>query len=107
MRAIVLAALGVALLAGCAQDRPMTYRELDRLSSQAQREAVSRPAPDSCQMSAHANLVGTAGDAIDQSTLPPAARIICHNCAATLDYNATRLNIVLGPDGTVASLRCG
>jgi len=107
MKRLVLALLVPALLAACAEDQPMTYRELERYSAQAQREAMSRPAPDTCQMAEHQSLVGTPGEGIDRASLPAEARVLCHNCPATLDYNSRRLNIVLGQDGKVASLRCG
>lgn len=107
MKPFLFTAIGAALLLAACVQEPMTYRDLDRLSAQAQREAISRPPPDTCHMAEHQNLVGTSGDQIDPATLPAGARVLCHDCAATLDYNSTRLNVVLGADGKVASLRCG
>lgn len=103
-----LAALMVIAAAACSSgDRPLTYRQMDDLGRRALREQISRPPPDTCQMSAHQYLVGTAGAEIDRTALPPLTRVICHDCAVTMDYRAERLNIELGPDGEVVRLRCG
>ena len=108
MMRLVLAALVTIAAAACAQqDRPLTYREMDDLSRRTLREQISRPEPDTCQMNAHQSLVGADGDEIDRATLPPLTRVICHDCAVTMDYRAERLNIELGPDGKVVRLRCG
>ncbi|MGD9980054.1 MAG: I78 family peptidase inhibitor [Hyphomonadaceae bacterium] len=105
---LALGALVMLAAAGCTSgDRPLTYRQMDDLSRRSLREQINRPPPDTCQMAAHQNLVGTAGAEIDRTTLPPLARIICHECAVTMDYRAERLNIELGPDGKVVRLRCG
>lgn len=105
MKRLLLGAL--LALGACSNDEPMTYRDLDRLATQQQREAIGRPAPDTCQMAAHQGLIGTVGAEIDQSSLPSGSRVICHNCAVTMDYRADRLNIDLGPDGKVTRLHCG
>ncbi|MBL8543180.1 MAG: hypothetical protein JNJ63_05180 [Hyphomonadaceae bacterium] len=105
MKRLLLGAL--LALGACSNDEPMTYRDLDRLATQQQREAIGRPAPDTCQMAAHQSLIGQDGAAIDRSALPAGARVICHQCAVTLDYSAERLNIQLGADGKVESMRCG
>ncbi len=101
--------LGVALvLAGaCASDERLSYRDLEAAANRQQREAISRPAPDTCQMAAHQGLIGTEAAAIDPATLPAGARVICHDCAVSLDYRADRLNVLLEEDGKVASMRCG
>ncbi|MEZ5995835.1 MAG: I78 family peptidase inhibitor [Hyphomonadaceae bacterium] len=93
--------------ASCGQTRSYTYRELDDLARRTEREQIERPAPDTCHLSEHQALIGTPGDAIDRSALPPGARVICFGCMATADYNAERLTIQLGADGNVASMRCG
>jgi hypothetical protein len=100
---------GVALAAvgACASDNHMSYRELEQMANRQQREAISRPPPDTCQMATHQGLIGTEGAAINPASLPAGARVICHDCVVTLDYRADRLNVQLDPDGQVASLRCG
>ncbi|MGE0594793.1 MAG: I78 family peptidase inhibitor [Hyphomonadaceae bacterium] len=107
MRSAILAAL--ALLTACGT-APQTNRDLERIANDYQREAYaeqrsSTPAPrDACGASENQALIGQLGDAI---TPPANARVICHNCPATMDFNATRLTIQLGPDGKVATLSCG
>lgn len=101
-----LAAFVVAAAAACAS-QPASYRDLDRLARDQQRADIERPPPDTCQMGAHRDLIGRDGAAIDRASLPDGARVICHDCVVTMDYSAQRLNLVLGSDGKVASLRCG
>lgn len=98
---------GLVLLVAACSSQPQTYRDLDRIARDQQREAISRPPPDTCQMAEHRGLVGRDGASIDRSTLPANSRVICHNCPVTLDYSADRLNVQLDADGKVASLRCG
>jgi hypothetical protein len=99
---------GAALvLMGACADQPMTYRDMDQLATRQQREAIERPPPDTCHMAEHQGLIGGVGADIDRSTLPADARVICFGCAVTLDYSAERLNLQLGADGKVASMRCG
>ncbi|MBC7769926.1 MAG: hypothetical protein H7124_14175 [Phycisphaerales bacterium] len=107
MKRILVLALMSAVVAACTYQAP-TYRDLDRMAAASQREAImNRPPPDTCQMAAHRALIGTDGASIDPASLPAGARVICHECAVTLDYRSGRLNIELGPDGKVANLRCG
>ncbi len=108
MRWVVAAGLIAVALAACGgSNREYTYRELEQIARRSTDEQVSRPPPDTCQMAAHQSLIGTVGEEIDQSTLPAGSRVICHNCAVTMDYRAERLNIDLGADGKVVRLRCG
>jgi hypothetical protein len=101
-----IAAILVAALASCAQP-PMSYRELDEMTARHQREAMSRPEPDSCGMAEQRHLIGRDGASIDRSTLPQGTRVICHDCMVTMDHVPARLNVQLGQDGKVVSLRCG
>jgi len=106
-RSLVLILAAAAIATACSHQAP-THRDLERIAAQQQREAIlNRPPLDTCQMAAHRHLVGTDGGAIQQSSLPAGARIICHGCAVTLDYRAERLNVELAEDGKVARLRCG
>jgi len=107
MKRAALLALVAALAAACASDQTPSYRDLEATANRHQREAILRPQPDTCQMAAHQSLIGTEGAAIEPSSLPAGARVVCHGCAVTLDYRAERLNVELGRDGKVASLRCG
>ncbi len=106
-RTLVLVLAAAAFGAACSYEAPLSGRELERMANQQQREAIARPAPDTCQAAAHRNLIGTDGSAINQASLPAGARVICHGCAVTLDYRAERLNVELGEDGKVANVRCG
>jgi len=107
MKRTALLVLVAALAAACASDQTPTYRDLEATANRQQREAILRPQPDTCQMAAHQSLIGTDGAAIQQSSLPVGARVVCHGCAVTLDYRAERLNVELGQDGKVTNLRCG
>ena len=97
-------AFGVALVlvGACVSQQPMSYRDLEQMANRQQREAISRPPPDTCQMAAHQGLIGTEGAGVDPASLPAGARVICHDCAVSLDYRADRLNVLLGADGKVA-----
>ncbi|MGD9965693.1 MAG: I78 family peptidase inhibitor [Hyphomonadaceae bacterium] len=108
MMRFMLVTLVTIVAAACASgDHPLTYRQMDDLGRRSLREQIERPPPDTCQMASHQSLIGAAGSEIDRTTLPPLARVICHECAVTMDYRAERLNIDLGPDGRVVRLRCG
>ncbi len=104
----VLAGIVVVGLAACSgSGRQLTYRELDAIARQSTDEQVSRAPPDTCQMAAYQNLLGQVGAEIDRAALPTGARVICHECAVTMDYRAERLNVDLGTDGKVTRLHCG
>lgn len=101
--ALVLTAL---TLAACGNG-PITYREMDRIGSDYQHNASSPIAGDRCTANAHRDLIGLDRSAVQASSLPEGARVICHQCAYTEDYQPTRLNVFLGADGKVARLSCG
>jgi hypothetical protein len=110
MTRIVLA--GLALMAACAE-APQTYRDLDRLSAEYARDASNSPqnaeeatAQDTCGMRRFAHLIGAAADQIDRAALPAQTRIITPDMMVTMDFSAQRLNIMVGTDGKVGSLRC-
>jgi hypothetical protein len=52
------------------------------------------------------HLIGTRADQIDRSTLPARTRIITPDMMVTMDFSAERLNIMVGTDGLVGSMRC-
>lgn len=104
--------LGLVVLAACAAPA-QTNRELERMSrdyqrreaeaEQANRPPPTRPGNDTCGMTENAHLIGVA----ETDLHPPAnARVICFGCMATMDFNATRLTIQIGPDHKVASMQC-
>ncbi len=93
MRALILAGAALAL-AACAHAPPAT---------QAPEEAAQ---PDTCGMAAYQTYVGGPVSAIDQASLPQGTRVITPDMAVTMDFRAERLNIMVGTDGRVGSLRC-
>ena len=107
MRWIVAGIVVIGLAACSGQGRQLTYREMDQIARRFIDEQVHRPALDTCQMALHTNLIGAVGADIDRTELPAGARVICHNCAVTMDYRADRLNIDLTADGRVSGLHCG
>lgn len=61
---------------------------------------------DACGASRFIGLIGTPADQIDQASLPPRTRIITPDMMVTQDFSPERLNIIVGTDGRVGSLRC-
>ncbi|MGD9816108.1 MAG: I78 family peptidase inhibitor [Hyphomonadaceae bacterium] len=68
--------------------------------------APEPPQQDTCGLARFAHLIGTPAANIDRATLPPRTRIITPDMAVTMDYLEERLNIIVGADGRVGSLRC-
>lgn len=62
---------------------------------------------DTCGRSRFRDLIGHSEGEIDRTSLPANTRIICYNCAATMDMTPDRLNILLDRRGNVSELRCG
>jgi len=60
-----------------------------------------------CEASQYQYLVGQKEADIDRSRLPRVHRIICAECMVTMDHNPNRLNVHLGTDKRVGSVRCG
>jgi hypothetical protein len=83
----------LALVSACASGPPPQNAE----------EATAQ---DTCGMSEFRHLIGTPADAIDRSTLPPRTRVITPDMMVTMDFSAERLNIMVGTDGRVGSMRC-
>jgi hypothetical protein len=111
MRAVLIVT-AVAALAACAPTAP-TYRDLDRMGAEYQRQASSPPQTadeatqrDACGAHRFHALIGTPASAIDPATLPPRTRIITPDMMVTQDFSPQRLNILVGSDGKVGSLRC-
>jgi hypothetical protein len=105
MMRIVLA--GVFLLGACAQG-PQTYRELDQVGRDYQREQAEAAvaAQDTCGLANFRDLVGVHMDDIDRTQLPARARVITPDMMVTQDYSAGRLNVLTDTQGVVSSLRC-
>lgn len=93
MRAAVLAGL---LMAGCASAP----------GGVPPQNAEEATAQDTCGMARFEHLIGADASGIDQAALPPRTRIITPDMMVTMDFSADRLNIMVGTDGKVGSLRC-
>lgn len=98
------AALAVLVLLTACAPAAQTNRDLDQLSRDYQRQASGY---DSCGMAERQNLIGMEQAALAGVSLPAGARVICFGCMVTMDHAPRRLNVQLGADGKVASLRCG
>jgi Peptidase inhibitor I78 family len=92
----VFAALAVGALAGC-------------IAIEVNEASPSRPTggATTCDAGDYRYLVGQNEADIDRTRLPSAFRIICAECMVTMDHNPNRLNIQLGTDNKVGSVRCG
>jgi len=94
MRALIVAAL-VGLVSACAST-PATTPDTAEEATQA----------DTCGMARFNHLIGTRADQIDRATLPAGTRVITPEMAVTMDFRAERLNIMVGTNGIVGSMRC-
>lgn len=102
------AAVALAFAAACGTP-PQTYRDLDRLGQDYQRppqNADEATRLDSCGAARFRNLIGEEAATIDPASLPQRARIITPDMMVTQDFAPTRLNIIVGTNGRVGSLRC-
>lgn len=61
---------------------------------------------DTCGMAAYQRFIGRPVSEIDRQGLPVGTRVITPEMAVTMDFRAERLNIMVGTDGRVGSLRC-
>jgi hypothetical protein len=105
---VALAALALGLVAACGS-APQTYRDLDRMGQEYQRppeNAEQATQQDTCGAARFRNLIGTEASAIDRSTMPSNTRFITPGMMVTQDFSATRLNVFVGVDGRVGSMRC-
>lgn len=105
---IVVAIIALTVTAACGST-PQTYRDLDRLGQEYQRppeNADQATAADTCAASRFRNLIGEEIGGIDPGTLPANHRIITPDMMVTQDFSPTRLNIMVGTDGRIGSLRC-
>jgi hypothetical protein len=104
----MLATVALAFAAACGSS-PQTYRDLDQLGQEYQRppeNAEQATAADTCGAARFRNLIGEEVATIDPGTLPARARVITPEMMVTQDFSPTRLNIIVGTDGRVGSLRC-
>lgn len=64
-------------------------------------------ADNACPVDRYQSLIGKPLTEADEASLPAKHRVICMGCMATMEFVADRLTIQLGPNKTVASMRCG
>lgn len=95
MRALIVAAL-VGLVSACASTPAPATPDTAEEATQA----------DTCGMARFSHLIGTRADQIDRATLPAGTRVITPEMAVTMDFRAERLNIMVGTNGIVGSMRC-
>jgi hypothetical protein len=110
MRTLILS---LAVLTASCAPHAQSYRDLDRIGADYQRESARQPqtadeatARDACGAAPFRHLIGTPAAGIDQSALPPRTRIITPDMMVTQDFSPERLNIMVGTDGLVGSLSC-
>jgi hypothetical protein len=65
------------------------------------------PEASACHVESFQGLVGQTLTDANRSILPPKNRVICMGCMATMEFVADRLTVQLGPNNTIASVRCG
>ena len=111
---LVLGAAALLLLSAC-ETPDATYRDLDQMGRDYQRDTQASATPqnaeqataaDVCHASQFRQLVGTPASVIDRSTLPAHTRIISPGMMVTQDFQPERLNIRVAPDGKVAAVEC-
>jgi len=94
MRAWLIA--GLAVLASACATPPATPPDNPEDATQV----------DTCGIARFQHLIGTRADQIDRATLPQGTRVITPDMAVTMDFSAERLNIMVGTNGIVGSMRC-
>ena len=95
MRALIIAALA-GLASACASAPPASAPDTAEAATEA----------DTCGIARFRHLLGSRADQIDRATLPAGTRVITPDMAVTMDFRAERLNIMVGADGLVGSMRC-
>ena len=109
MKARFVAALLALAFASACGTAPQTYRDLDRLGQDYQRQpqnAGEATRADTCGASRFRNLIGEEAATIDRATMPAHTRFITPGMMITQDFSPTRLNIHVGMDGKIASMGC-
>ena len=61
---------------------------------------------DTCGIARFQHWIGMRAAQIDRATLPQGTRVITPEMAVTMDFRAERLNIMVGTDGIIGSMRC-
>ena len=73
--------------------------------------ASAAPVPsdqeDPCAAAQFDHLVGTSGDAVEESMFPKGTRVLRPGMVMTMDYRGDRLNVVINDEGEVDRVYCG
>ncbi|NYT22979.1 hypothetical protein H0A73_05145 [Alcaligenaceae bacterium] len=73
----------------------------------AKQDTVAKNDDDPCGATAFRQLVGTAGDKVDDGMFPAGTRVLRPGMVMTMDYRRDRLNVVIGESGLVDRVNCG
>jgi hypothetical protein len=96
MMKVVLGVSAAALLAGC------VIIAVDKDEAD-----TGKSGPQSCAAGTYDRLIGRNEADIDRGRLPRSFRIVCSDCAVTMDHNPDRLTIRLDEQNRVVSATCG
>ncbi|MFQ1699352.1 I78 family peptidase inhibitor [Loktanella agnita] len=69
--------------------------------------AVPPPAEDTCNASAHADLIGQDAKALERRLILGPVRLVRPGDMVTMDFRPERINFEIGQDEIIASIRCG
>jgi hypothetical protein len=107
-----LAALGIAVLAGCATETA-TYRELETMGAEYERQGSSPFAtPTNAEEATRRDTCGARpyrariGSPVNASEVPSGARVIGPETVVTDDFRPSRLNIITDAEGVITALQC-
>lgn len=96
---IFLIPLAAVMLAACQHENPQPL-SMPKVQTSARDKR-------NCQAQELQYLVGKSESMLQVMGLTGNTRVIPHNSAVTLDYNADRLNFLIGETGTIARIFCG
>lgn len=65
------------------------------------------PVPTSCDAAGLQGLIGLSRNLAELFARERPARILEHDSIITMEFRPNRLNIVMGPNGQIATIRCG
>lgn len=97
--------LSAALMIGlCA---PANAQKMQQGMQQKIQQGTQSLQPDSCGAAALQSFVGKPKAKLPVN-LPQGARVLCSTCAATMDYNPSRLDVIYDTEtGVVTKVKCG
>lgn len=76
-------------------------------ASSTTRGASSASISGECAAASFQNLVGTSGDAVNRSSLPPGTRVLRPTTPMSTDYRTERMNVYIDASGQVEKVVCG